>query len=34
MIDNVILIKLANQNKAPYDLIKKRAENKGLLPPT
>ena len=31
MIDNVILNQLANQNKAPYDLIKKRAENKGLL---
>ena len=31
MIDNVILNNLANQNKAPYELIKKRAENKGLL---
>ena len=31
MIDNVILNQLANQNKAPYDLIKKRAEIKGLL---
>ena len=31
MIDNVILNKLANQNKAPYDLIKNRAENKGFL---
>ena len=31
MIDNVILNQLANQNKAPYDLIKKRAENKRLL---
>ena len=31
MIDNVILNQLANQNKAPCDLIKKRAENKGLL---
>ena len=31
LIDNVILNKLANQNKAPYDLIKKRAEKKGLL---
>ena len=30
MIDNVILNSLANQNKAPYELIKKR-ENKGLL---
>ena len=31
MIDNVILNQLANHNKAPYDLIKKRAENKKLL---
>ena len=31
MIDNVILNKLANQNKAPNDLIKKHSENKGLL---
>ena len=31
MIDNVILNNLANQSKAPYELIKKRAENKGLL---
>ena len=31
LIDNVILNNLANQNKAPYELIKKRAENKGLL---
>ena len=31
MIDIVILKKLANQNKAPYDLIKKRAKNKGKL---
>ena len=31
MIDNVIVSNLANQNKAPYDLIKKQAENKGLL---
>ena len=31
MIDNVILNNLANQNRAPYDLIEKRAENKGLL---
>ena len=31
MIDKVILNKLANQYKAPYDLIKKRAKNKGLL---
>ena len=31
MINNVILNNLAHQNKAPYDLIKKRAENKGLL---
>ena len=31
MIDNVIRNNLANQNKAPYELIKKRAENKGLL---
>ena len=26
LIDNVIINKLANQNKAPYELIKKRAE--------
>ena len=31
LIDNVIPNNLANQNKAPYELIKKRAENKGLL---
>ena len=31
MIDNVILNQLANQNKAPCELIKKRAEIKGLL---
>ena len=31
MIDNVILNNLANQNKTPYELIKKRAKNKGLL---
>ena len=31
MIYNVIVNNLANQNKAPYDLIKKHAENKGLL---
>ena len=31
LIDNVILNNLANQNKAPYELIKKRAKNKGLL---
>ena len=31
MIDNVILNSLANQNKTPYELIKKRAKNKGLL---
>ena len=31
MIDNVILNNLANQNRAPYDLIKKRAKNKGFL---
>ena len=30
-IDNVILNNLANQNKAPYELIKKRAKKKGLL---
>ena len=28
MIDNVILNQLTNHNKAPYDLIKKRAEKK------
>ena len=31
LIDNVILNDLANQNKALYELIKKRAKNKGLL---
>ena len=31
MIDKVVLNQLANQNKAPHDLIKKCAENKGLL---
>ena len=31
LIDNVILNNLGNQNKAPYELIKKRAKNKGLL---
>ena len=31
MIDNLILNNLANQNKAPYELIKKRAKNKGLF---
>ena len=31
MIGNVILNQLANKNKAPCDLMKKRAENKGLL---
>ena len=30
-LENVILNQLANQNKTPCDLIKKRAENKGLL---
>ena len=30
-IDNVILNNLANLNKAPFELIKKRAKNKGLL---
>ena len=30
-VDKVILNNLANQNKAPYELIKKRAKNKGLL---
>ena len=34
LIDNVILNNLANQNKAPYELIKKRAKNKGLLDAT
>ena len=32
MIDNVMIDiqnNLANQNKAPYELIKKRAKNKG-----
>ena len=31
LIDNVILNNLANQNKAPYELIKKHAENKEVL---
>ena len=31
LFDNVILNNLANQNKAPYELIKKRAKNKGSL---
>ena len=31
MIDTVILNQLANRNKEPCDLIKKRAEIKGLL---
>ena len=31
MFDKIILNNFANQNKAPYDLIKKRAENRGLL---
>ena len=31
LIDNVIVNNLTNQNKAPYGLIKKRGENKGLL---
>ena len=31
LIDNVILKNLANQNKAPDELIKKRAKNKGQL---
>ena len=31
MIENVILNNLANQNKAPYELIKKRAKKKGLM---
>ena len=31
LIDNVILNNLANQNKAPYELIKTRAKNEGLL---
>ena len=31
IIDNVILNNLANQKKAPYELVKKRAKNKGLL---
>ena len=31
VIENVILNNLANQSKAPYELIKKRAKNKGLL---
>ena len=34
LIDNVILNKFANQNKAPCALIKKRAENKGSLDAT
>ena len=29
--DNVILNQLANHNKAPYELIKKRAKHKALL---
>ena len=29
LIDNVILNNLANQNKAPYELVKKRAKTKG-----
>ena len=29
MIDNVIQNNLANKNRTPCDLIKKRAENKG-----
>ena len=31
MIDNVILNNLADQNKAPSELIKNKAKNKGLL---
>ena len=31
MSDNVILNNLPNQNRAPYDRIKMRAEHKGLL---
>ena len=31
LIDNVILNNLANQNKAPYELIKKREKNTGLF---
>ena len=31
MNDNAILNNLANQNKAPYELVRKRAKNKGLL---
>ena len=31
LIDNVILNNQANQNKAPYELVKIRAKNKGLL---
>ena len=31
LIDNVILNNRANQNKAPFELIKKRAKNKGFL---
>ena len=31
LIDNVFLKILANQNKAPYEMIKKRAKNKGLV---
>ena len=31
MIDNVIVNNLANQNKAPYELIKKSAKNKGII---
>ena len=29
LIDNIILNNLANQNKAPYELVKKRAKTKG-----
>ena len=31
LIDNVIVNILANQNKAPYELIKERAKNEGLM---
>ena len=34
MIENVIFSILANQNKAPYQLIKKRAENQRFLTST
>ena len=34
MIDNVIINNLGNQNKAPYELINKRARNKGLFDAT